>query len=85
VTSPPPDWGDNDAQSLGNLIVFVRGDTLVHREMIYRVNVDGTGLTRLTSGPWDDHIAPSPNVISSCSAGGATSIVWICLTAPRHD
>jgi TolB protein len=29
--------------------------------MIYRVNVDGTGLTRLTSGPWDDHIAPSPN------------------------
>jgi Tol biopolymer transport system component len=29
--------------------------------MIYRINLDGTGLTRLTSGPRDDHASPSPN------------------------
>jgi hypothetical protein len=61
LTAPPPEWDDNGAQALGNAIVFVRGDTVVHREMIYRINVDGTGLTRLTSGSWDDDIAPSPN------------------------
>ena len=25
------------------------------------MNMDGTGLTRLTAGPWDDHAAPAPN------------------------
>jgi TolB protein len=29
--------------------------------MIFRMNVDGSGLARLTSGSWDDHVAPSPN------------------------
>lgn len=61
LTAPPPEWDDNGALALGNAIVFVRGDTIAHREMVYRVNVDGTGLTKLTSGPWDDHVAPSPN------------------------
>ena len=61
LTAPPPEWGDNGARALGNGIVFVRGDSIIHREMIFRMNVDGSGLARLTSGSWDDHVAPSPN------------------------
>jgi serine/threonine-protein kinase len=65
VTAPPPRWVDDGALALGNAIVFVRSDTAQseRRGLIYRVNVDGTGLARLTFGPRadEDHAAPSPN------------------------
>jgi len=63
VTAPPPGWVDDGALALGNQIVFVRSGTIdaEWQGMIYRVNADGTGLTRLTSGRQDDHASPSPN------------------------
>jgi hypothetical protein len=60
VTAPPPGWVDCCALAFGNQIVFVRNDG-AKGNMIYRVNVDGTGLTRLTSGLRDVNVVPSPN------------------------
>ena len=60
VTAPPPGWVDCCALAFGNQIAFVRNDG-AKGNMIYRVNVDGTGLTRLTSGPRDVNVVPSPN------------------------
>jgi dipeptidyl aminopeptidase/acylaminoacyl peptidase len=60
VTAPPPGWVDCCALAFGSQIVFNRTDDF-ERNMIYRVNVDGTGLTRLTSGLRDASVVPSPN------------------------
>jgi Tol biopolymer transport system component len=49
--------------------------------MIYRVNVDGTGLTRLTRPARDDQAAPSPNGDFIVFAGRATSTAR---SAPRN-
>lgn len=60
VTAPPPGWVDCCALAFGNQIVFVRNDGALGN-MIYRINLDGTGLTRLTSGWRDGNVVPSPN------------------------
>jgi len=60
MTAPPPGWVDYGPQALGDGVVFFRNDT-AGRSMIYRVNVDGTGLTRLSSGLSDLNVRPSPN------------------------
>jgi len=62
VTAPPRGWWDHGPMAFGNAIVFVRSDSsdTELRGMIYRVDVDGTGLTRLTSGSQDDQVMSSP-------------------------
>jgi tRNA A-37 threonylcarbamoyl transferase component Bud32 len=60
VTAPPPGWLDDGPLAMGDAIIFVRADTASGRVMVYRVKVDETGLTRLTSGPRDDEPVPSP-------------------------
>ena len=60
VTAPPPGWEDYGPLAFGSQVVFVRNDG-ASGGMIYRINLDGTGLTRLTSGPHDGNVVPSPN------------------------
>ena len=60
VTAPPPGWVDTGPLAFGNQIVFTRNDG-AEGNMIYRINLDGTGLTRLTSGSRDGNVTPSPN------------------------
>ena len=58
VTAPPPGWIDHMPVALGDRIVFTRADS-GGQGIIYRVNLDGTGLVLLTRG--SGQVAPSPN------------------------
>ncbi|HZF67941.1 MAG TPA: hypothetical protein VEZ47_07880, partial [Gemmatirosa sp.] len=60
VTAPPPGWADHMPVALGDGVAFVRVDSSGASKLLYRVNLDGTGLTRLTSGSHDDDAAPFP-------------------------
>jgi tRNA A-37 threonylcarbamoyl transferase component Bud32 len=55
VTAPPPGWTDYQPVALGDQIVFFRDSS--NLPVIYRVNLDGTGLTRVASG---GEVHPSP-------------------------
>jgi tRNA A-37 threonylcarbamoyl transferase component Bud32 len=50
VTAPPPGWEDHMPSALGNQVVFTRTDSSHTRNRVYRVNLDGTGLTVLSVG-----------------------------------
>ena len=60
VTAPPPGWADHMPVALGDGVAFLRVDSSGAAKMLYRVNLDGTGLARLTSGTRDDDPAPFP-------------------------
>jgi len=47
VTAPPPGWEDHAPVALGNQIAFARTDSSHATTDLYRVNLDGTGLTLL--------------------------------------
>jgi len=47
VTAPPPGWEDHAPVVLGNQIGFARTDSSHSTNDLYRVNLDGIGLTRL--------------------------------------
>ena len=47
VTAPPPGWLDMVPVVLGNQVAFASGDTTAATNLIYRVNLDGTGLKRV--------------------------------------
>ena len=59
VTAPPPGWEDLMPVALGNQIVFGRTDSSHARDAMYRVNLDGTGLTLLARDAGGTP-APSP-------------------------
>jgi Tol biopolymer transport system component len=60
VTAPPPGWADHMPVALGEGVAFVRVDSGGAAKLLYRVDLDGTGLARLTSGTRDDDPAPFP-------------------------
>jgi len=47
VTAPPPGWEDHAPAALGNQVAFARTDSSHTTNDLYRVNLDGTGLTLL--------------------------------------
>jgi hypothetical protein len=59
VTAPPSGWIDHMPAALGEQIVFTRADSRGGLGTIYRVDLEGTGLTPLTRGA--GQAAPSPN------------------------
>jgi len=58
LTEPPVGWSDVQPTALGDAVVFVRMEPNGHYRL-YRVEVDASGLTALTSGPRDGDPAPS--------------------------
>ncbi|MBM3475438.1 MAG: hypothetical protein FJX75_19410 [Armatimonadetes bacterium] len=80
VASPEGQIMDLDLSWDGQQVLFSWRRTASEGYQLYRVNVDGTGLTRLTEGPWHDYNAcwlPDGGIAFLSTRALRSALCWV--------